>query len=108
MLETDPDRTPRRALLEKISNYFNVSMDYLLNEDIPVIDAYSKLNKSESCVSEIDETPCEPPSLIDTLLNNLIANGIIKDPDNIDDDTAKMIIDAVKLDLKLRKGKEGY
>lgn len=76
-------------VVNKIADFFNVSLDYLNDRD------------------EKDEQ--EKGQLIDDFLNTLIQEGVITDPNNIDDKTAEVILNAVKAQLGyklLKKSKE--
>lgn len=88
MIETGK-REGDRETSRKIADFFGVSLDYLEGRDND-----TNVSKNTS-------------SLVDDFLNELINNGIIKDPNNIDDETAEMILNAVKVQiaLKIKKNK---
>lgn len=71
-------RDGSNEVIEKIADFFNVSLDYLNNRT-------DKRTMDEQ--------------RIDDFLNALIKDGIIKDPNNIDDETTDMIMNAVKAQL---------
>lgn len=65
----------------KIADFFNVSLDFLDG-------------RTEERIAVQEKT-----QLIDDFLNTLIEEGVIKDPNNIDDETAEMILNAVKAQI---------
>lgn len=71
-------RDGSNEVVDKIADFFNVSLDYL---------------NGRTDKRTIDEQH------IDDFLNALIKDGIIKDPNNIDDETTDMIMNAVKAQL---------
>lgn len=71
-------REGSNEVVDKIADYFDVSLDYL---------------NGRTDKRNIDE------QRIDDFLNALIKDGIIKDPNNIDDETTDMIMNAVKAQL---------
>lgn len=74
--------------LEKtISDFFNVSIDYLNG----LTDDRSKNHNTQE-------------SLVSTFLKYLIDNGIVKDADNIDETTEQMIMNMVKKEIDVIKG----
>lgn len=75
-------------VVNKIANYFKVSLDYL--------NARENDNKKKS-------------ELVDEFIDSLINEGIITDSNDIDDDIADMILNAVKAQvaLKLKKHNKG-
>lgn len=77
----------------KIANFFGVSLDYL--------DGRTK----EKNINNINSKS----KMLDDFLDTLIAEGIISESDDIDDDVAEMIINAVKAQvaLKLKKHEKG-
>lgn len=85
-------REPSKDVLKKVSDYFNVSVDWLMGKTE---------NPEKENITE------EKSNLLDSFLDNLIEEGIITDPNNIDDETATMIINAVKAQVALKMKKRG-
>lgn len=83
-------RNASQDVIEKIADYFNVSVDFLLGR------------------TEIrnDKTKSAREKLIDDFIDNLIDDKIITDANNIDDETEKMIINAVKAHIALKMKKK--
>lgn len=83
-------RDGSKEVIGKIAAFFGVSIDYLYGlEDMDL-----KIKKDKS-------------SMIDKFLDDLIDEGIIRDPNSIDKDTEEMIINAVKAQIALKlKSKE--
>lgn len=69
------------TVVTKIANYFNVSLDYLNGREVKY------KTKSE---------------LVDEFIDSLIDEGIITDPNDIDEDTTDMILNAVKAQIALK------
>lgn len=76
--------------IKKIADYFDVSVDYLLGRE-----ASPTPNKNIS-----------KNRLVDDFLDELIQEKIITDPNNIDDETAEMILNAVKAEIALKLKKK--
>lgn len=79
-------------VINKIANFFSVSLDYLNGRTTErTIEKKSK------------------PKMIDDFLDSLLDDGIITDPNDIDDTTADMILNAIKAQvaLKLKKREKG-
>lgn len=74
--------------LESYAEYFNVTVDYLLG-------------RSEAVVYKEEQKKIKSWTM--ELLEDLIRQGVIKDPNNISEDTIDMIIDAIRLDAKRLK-----
>lgn len=66
-------------VVNKIADFFNVSLDYL--------------NGRTEERTTIDQ---DKGQLIDDFLDTLIEEGLIKDPNNIDDEIAKIILNRVQ------------
>lgn len=85
-------RNGSKEVVGKIADFFNVSLDYLDGRtNDRIIEEHEKGQK------------------IDDFLNMLIDEGVIQDPNNIDDETAEIILNAVKAQLgykMLKKGKK--
>lgn len=83
-------REGNRETLTKIATYFGVSIDYLygIEEKKPFI------KKSRV-------------SIIESFIDDLIEDGIITNPNDIDKETEQMILNAVKaqIALKMKKNK---
>lgn len=80
-------------IIEKLSSIFDVSRDYFLDN----------VNKP------VKQEPAAEPksSMTYNLLKRLVEEGIIDDPNDIDDDdTIRMIMNAAKVDLALIKNKK--
>lgn len=71
-----------KEVISKIADFFKVSLDYLDGRT------------EERNVPEQDKG-----QLIDDFLNTLIEEGVIQDPNDIDDETAKIILNAVKAQI---------
>lgn len=82
-----------KDVINKIADFFDVSLDYL-----------------DGRSGERNNIDYDKGQLIDDFLNTLIEDGVIKDPNNIDDQTAEMILNAVKAQIGYKilkkKGKE--
>lgn len=79
-------REGNKETINKIANYFEVSIDYL----------YGNNNEENS----------KKESLIDNFLDRLIQEGIIQDPNNIDSATENMILNAIKAEIALKLKKK--
>jgi len=94
-------------VVKKIANFFNVSLDYLNSrDDLDYLinkDSLEHLNNKESKEEQ------EKGQLIDDFLDTLIEEGVITDPNNIDDKTVEVILNAVKAHLgyKMLKKSKG-
>lgn len=83
-------REGNKETLSKIASYFGVTLDYLYGmEEKKVI-----IQKDKS-------------SIIENFIDDLIDEGIITDPDKLDEQTSKMILNAVKAQIALRMQKKG-
>ncbi|BDR73684.1 hypothetical protein K144316041_23920 [Clostridium tetani] len=69
------NRTGTLETLQKLSNFYGVSIDYITNN-------------------------AERSALLDEFIKGLVHEGIIDDPDNIPKDIEKKILDLVKLKVK--------
>lgn len=74
-------RQPSRDKVMKFCEFFNVKEGFFYNEE-------------------------EDKDIVRELIDSLVDEGIISDPDHISDNVAKMIIDAVKMDLRKKQAKE--
>ncbi|HCL4578705.1 helix-turn-helix transcriptional regulator [Clostridium botulinum] len=79
-------REGNKETIQKIANFFGVSIDYLYGND----------NKETA----------QAESLIDNFLDRLIQEGIIQDPNNIDSTTEDMILNAIKAEIALKLKKK--
>lgn len=75
-------REPSNELMIKLSNFFNVSLDYLNG-------------LSDSRIEDKEE------GLVKNLLIHLYDSGLIKDINNIDENTTNIIMSMVKKELEL-------
>lgn len=84
------ERNGNKETLDKIAGFFNVTLDYL----------YGKNDNLEPLIIEKD-------SIIDSFIDELIDADIVTDPNNIDEETVNMILNAVKaqIALKIKKKK---
>ncbi|WP_147566661.1 helix-turn-helix domain-containing protein [Clostridium tyrobutyricum] len=69
------DRTGTIETLKKLSNFYNVSLDYITGNT-------------------------ERSALIDDFIKGLVKDGILTSPDNIPPDVQKQILNLIKLKLK--------
>ncbi|MCH4237515.1 MAG: helix-turn-helix domain-containing protein [Clostridium tyrobutyricum] len=69
------DRTGTVETLKKLSNFYNVSLDYITGN-------------------------IERSALIDDFIKGLVKDGILTNPDNIPPDVEKQILNLIKLKLK--------
>lgn len=83
-------RNASQEAIEKIADYFNVSVDFLLGRT-EIRNDKVKLNREK---------------IIDDFIDNLIDEKIITDPNNIDNETKDMIINAVKAHVALKMKKK--
>lgn len=85
-------RNGSNVVINKIADYFKVTLDFL---------------DGRSEERNLDEQ--EKGEMIDKFLDTLIEEGVITDPNAIDDETAEMILNAVKAKIGYkilkRKGK---
>ncbi|EQC1537798.1 helix-turn-helix domain-containing protein [Clostridium botulinum] len=79
-------RKGNKETIQKIANFFEVSIDYLYGNDI------EEITKTES--------------LIDNFLDRLIEEDIIQDANNIDSATENMILNAIKAEIALKLKKK--
>ena len=79
---------PKYETLKKLADYYNVTVAYILGEE-----------KEEPIDDDLNTN-------IEEFIDKLIAAGIIKDINNIDDNVATIILDTVKNEYKLKKLKE--
>ncbi|MCY6957918.1 helix-turn-helix domain-containing protein [Clostridium brassicae] len=79
-------REGNKETIQKIANFFGVSIDYLYGNDI-----------KETAKTE---------SLINDFLDRLIQEGIIQDVNNIDSATENMILNAIKAEIALKLKKK--
>jgi len=77
-------REPRYDVVKALAEYFNVTEEYLYGEDIKP--------KEKDKVRE----------LIDELMNT----GVLNDPDNIPDNIERLIMDQIRIELRMKKIKE--
>lgn len=70
-----------KEVVSKIADFFNVSFDYL---------------EGRTAERHIEE---DKSQMIDDFLNTLVDEGVIKDPNDIDEKTVEMILNAVKAQL---------
>jgi len=80
-------RKGNREIEILVSEFFNVSLDYLNG---------LTTNKNEDVTSK--------DNLVSEFLKFLVTTGVIKDADNIDADTEKMILNMVREEVKKLKG----
>lgn len=83
-------RKGNREFEVTVSNFFNVSLDYL-----------------NGLTSNKDETITSKEALVSNFLEFLVTNGIIKDSKNIDPDTEKMILKLVRQEVDKIKARKG-
>lgn len=76
-----------REFNKTVAQYFDVSIDYL-----------------EGLTTDKHGESVERETLVSDFLKFLVTNDVIKDPDNIEPDVEKMILDMVKKEAKKLKG----
>lgn len=103
MIETGINK-PSFDLLERMANFFNVSADYFLNDDINDIIN----NNREVKPIPTEEKRKEVKGFVAELLKRCVMEGIIKDPNNIDEETQEAIWAAVKLEIKRIKKQQEH
>lgn len=74
---------PSQESLRKIAEFFGITIGELFGDEV---------------VKEYDP--------VRELLDRLVAQKIITDPDNIPESVAKMIIDAVRMDMRMKQAKQ--
>lgn len=98
-----------RLGLDSTSGYKVVSK-WETNVNNPSVESLKKIadvsGKPISYFTGVEEIISDKKSVIDEFLDRLIQQGIIKDINNIEDDVADLILNAVKTDLQLRKLKK--
>jgi transcriptional regulator with XRE-family HTH domain len=74
-------RQPKRELILKFCEFFNIDESYFYGE-------------------------AKEPDKVRQLINELIDNKIIDDADNIPDSVARLILDAIRMEIRMKKIKE--
>lgn len=94
-------RFPDEDMLNKIAEYFNVSMNYLLGKD-EIIEGESISNAIKRRVYlEMTDDGKIINSIAAQLIQRLIDEKIISEDGSIDENTLTLIKEAIKIDAKL-------
>lgn len=102
MIESGHNK-PSYDLLERITAFFNVSADYLLTDEVEIDE--KGIAHNEVIKTQKEEQRKEVESFVRMFLERCVKEGIISDPNKIDDDTKEAIWSAIKMEIKsIKKG----
>lgn len=87
---------PSTPTLNKLSNYFGVSVDYLLGHDDPQNDELPALTKKDEC---------DIAKRLDMMVSQLGGdhNGLMFDGEPLDDETRELLVESLRKDLEWAK-----